>query len=184
SSVYAFFNAEPEVEFARDEVTPEYLVFTCSHCATKIKQGLKTSDKGSTGNMSGHARKCWGDEAFNAAKDSTLDKARAAIKAFGKKSQSKLTAALKTTKGWAKTYSTRPPEKELIRFCWLLKEGRPNHYVPSKETVARDMKKLYRLTKEKLAEELQSCEYKLALALDCWSSPNHRPFMSITVTWV
>ena len=40
-------------------------------------------------------------------------------------------------------------------FRWLQKEGRPKHYIPSKETVARDVKKLYTKTKEKLAEELQ-----------------------------
>ncbi|KAJ3816948.1 hypothetical protein F5880DRAFT_1493684 [Lentinula raphanica] len=28
------------------------------------------------------------------------------------------------------------------------------------------------------------CEYKVALALDCWTSPNHRACMSITVSWV
>ncbi|KAJ3966678.1 hypothetical protein EV361DRAFT_551238 [Lentinula raphanica] len=176
SSIYAFFNAEPEIEFKKDGISPDYLVFRCSQCATKVKQGINTSDKGSTGNLSVHAKKCWGDDAVNAAKESTLDKARAAVKTFGKKSQGKLTAALKTTKGWAKTFATRPPEKEQIRvvtarwvaenarpfrmvqdrsYRWLQKEGRPSHYVPSKETVARDVKKLYRLTKAKLAEELQ-----------------------------
>lgn len=43
-------------------------------------------------------------------------------------------------------------------YRWLQKEGRPNQYVPSKETVARDVKKLYEKTKEKLAEELQVSE--------------------------
>ncbi|KAJ3816518.1 hypothetical protein F5880DRAFT_1466284, partial [Lentinula raphanica] len=154
----------------------------------------QTSDKGSTGNLSGHVKKCWGEDAYNAAKDSTLEKARTAVKTFGKKSQAKLTAALKTTKGWAKTFSSRPPENELIRvvtarwiaenarpfltvqdrsYRWLQREGRPGHYVPSKDTVARDVKKLYQATKEKLAEELQVSEDNVALALDCWSSPNH-----------
>ncbi|KAJ3737932.1 hypothetical protein EV360DRAFT_598, partial [Lentinula raphanica] len=128
--VYVFFDAEPEIEFENDEVSPEYLVFRCSHCGTKIRQGINTSDKGSTGNlnMSGHARKCWGDEAFNAAKDSSLEKARAAVRTFGKKSQGKLTAALKMTKSWAKMNATRPPEKELIRVVtarWVAENARP-----------------------------------------------------------
>ncbi|KAJ3751749.1 hypothetical protein EV360DRAFT_56386, partial [Lentinula raphanica] len=177
ASVYAFFSAEPVIEFEKDDVTPEYLVFTCSHCAVKVKQGLQTGDKGSTGNLISHAKKCWGDEAVNAAKESTLDKAREAVKTIGKKSQTKLTSALKVTKTWAKTFSTCPPEKETIRrvvtarwvaenarpfltvqdrcFRWLQKEGRPNHYIPSKETVAKDVKLLYKRTKEKLATELQ-----------------------------
>ncbi|KAE9403447.1 hypothetical protein BT96DRAFT_760075, partial [Gymnopus androsaceus JB14] len=147
-----------------------------------------------TGNMSSHVKKCWGDEAVTAVKDSTLDKARDAIKKIGKKSQTRLTATLKTFKGWSKMFSTRPPEKETTRvvttqwvaesarpfriiwdrcYCWLQKEGRPKHYVPSKEIVARDMKKLYTQTKAKLAKELQTVDGELPIAIDCWTSPNH-----------
>ncbi|KAE9400083.1 hypothetical protein BT96DRAFT_819843, partial [Gymnopus androsaceus JB14] len=81
-----------------------------------------------TGNMSGHAKKCWGEEAVNAVKDLTLDKARSAIKTFGKKSQTRLTAALKTFKGWAKTFSTHPPEKEMtcvVTARWVAESARP-----------------------------------------------------------
>ncbi|KAJ3751726.1 hypothetical protein EV360DRAFT_20928, partial [Lentinula raphanica] len=66
-------------------------------------------------------------------------------------------------------------------YRWLQKEGRPHQYILSRETVGRDVKKLYMRSKEKLAEELQMCEYKVALALDCWTSPNHRACMSIIV---
>ncbi|KAJ3751653.1 hypothetical protein EV360DRAFT_76038 [Lentinula raphanica] len=118
-----------------------------------------------TGNMSTHVKKCWGEESFNAAKESTLDKAQTAIKAFGKKSQTQLTAALTTTKSWVKIHSTVPSKKETIR-----------------ETVIWDTIKLYKKTKEKLGEELRMCEYKVTLALDCWTSPNHRACMSITVS--
>ncbi|KAJ3751669.1 hypothetical protein EV360DRAFT_56543, partial [Lentinula raphanica] len=126
--VYTFFDAEPEIEFENDEVSPEYLVFRCSHCGTKIRQGIKTSDKGSTGNVSRHARKCWGDEAFNAAKDSSLEKARAAVRTFGKKSQGKLTAALKTTKSWPKMNATRPPIDSRYRVVtarWVAENACP-----------------------------------------------------------
>ncbi|KAJ3756097.1 hypothetical protein EV360DRAFT_72291 [Lentinula raphanica] len=43
---------------------------------------------------------------------------------------------------------------QIVQDCgyqWLQKEGRPNQYVPSKETVARDVKKLYAAAKERLA---------------------------------
>ncbi|KAJ3766522.1 hypothetical protein FB446DRAFT_708560 [Lentinula raphanica] len=195
ASVYAFFFEEPVIEFEKDDVMPEYLVLTCSHCAIKVKQGLQTGDKGSTGIRESYQswKKCWGDEAVNAAKESTLDKAREAVKMIGKKSQTKLTSALKVMKTWAKTFSTCPPEMETIRvvtarwvaenarpfltvqdqcFRWLQKEGCPNHYIPSKETVAKDVKILYKRTKEKLATELQMSEYKLGIALDTWTSPN------------
>ncbi|KAJ3826915.1 hypothetical protein F5880DRAFT_1475440, partial [Lentinula raphanica] len=176
SSVYAFFEAEPEIVFKSDGVQPMYLVFKCSQCATRINQGVSTTDRGSTGNLTTHVKKCWGEDAYNAAKDSTLEKAREAVKTAGKKGQSTLTLVLQTAKGWAKTFSTRPPENETIRvvtarwvaenarpfrmvqdrcYRWLQKDGRPKHYVPSEKTVARDLKKLYRKTREKLADELQ-----------------------------
>ncbi|KAE9400082.1 hypothetical protein BT96DRAFT_786804, partial [Gymnopus androsaceus JB14] len=66
----------------------------------------------------------------------------------------------------------------------LQKEGRPKHYMPSKETVAWDMKKLYTKTKEKLAEELRAVDGELPIAINCWTSPNHHAFMSIIVTWL
>ncbi|KIK62194.1 hypothetical protein GYMLUDRAFT_58397 [Collybiopsis luxurians FD-317 M1] len=72
--VYAFFNAKPEIEFAKAGHT-EYLVYSCANCSTMVKQGLKMADKGSTGNMNNHARRCRGEETFAAVKGSTLDKA-------------------------------------------------------------------------------------------------------------
>lgn len=65
--------------------------------------------------MSSHAKKCWGDEAVAAVKNSTLDKAQAVISELGKQSQSKLTAALRTCKGWAQRFSTTPPAKETVQ---------------------------------------------------------------------
>ncbi|KAJ3816574.1 hypothetical protein F5880DRAFT_1453196, partial [Lentinula raphanica] len=64
-------------------------------------------------------------------------------------------------------------------FQWLQKEGRPSQYVPSEKTVARDVRKLYAAAKESLAKELQEYEYLLPVELDCWTSPNHKAFMSI-----
>ncbi|KAE9389676.1 hypothetical protein BT96DRAFT_946696 [Gymnopus androsaceus JB14] len=96
--IYAFFNAEPEFEFA-DDGAVAYLMWKCMHCGEPVQQGMKTKDKGLTGNMSSHARKCWGEEVVTAMKDSTLDKARSAVKKFGKKSQTRLTATLKMFKG-------------------------------------------------------------------------------------
>lgn len=40
-------------------------------------------------------------------------------------------------------------------YRWLQKEGRPKHYVPSTRTVGRDLKTLHKMTREKLATELQ-----------------------------
>lgn len=51
-----------------------------------------------------------------AVKESSLDKARDAIKKFGKKSQGKLTTILSTMKNWAKSFSTTPPTEAAIRW--------------------------------------------------------------------
>ncbi|KAE9384415.1 hypothetical protein BT96DRAFT_748669, partial [Gymnopus androsaceus JB14] len=132
-----------------------------------------------TGVLHRHAKRCWGDEAVKAAQESKdLSRAREAIEKFGSKKQSMLTAVLRTVKGWAESFSTTPPSKENIRYdrgyCWLQKEGHPDRYVPSKETVSRDVKHLFEKTKEKIAVELQDYDGEIPIALDCWTSPNHR----------
>ncbi|KAE9389052.1 hypothetical protein BT96DRAFT_769639, partial [Gymnopus androsaceus JB14] len=160
SPIYAFFNAEPDVEFD-DASTASYIVFHCSTCRAQVKQDLHF-----LGALIRHAKSCWGEEAVNAVQGSkSIDKARDALKKFRKKSQSKLTAALRSVKGWAESFSTQPPKKRrsacpfhIVKDCcyqWLQKEGRPEWYIPSQETVSHDVKKLYTSTKEKLAEELQ-----------------------------
>ncbi|KAF9040320.1 hypothetical protein BDP27DRAFT_1244652, partial [Rhodocollybia butyracea] len=162
--IYAFFHADPDVNFDSDG-TAEYVTFSCAACRTQVRQGLKTTDKASTGALICHAKSCWGDEAVSAVQQSkSLDKAREAIRKIGKKSQSKLTAALRTVKGWAESFSTQPPTKKsicvvtarwvseaahpfrLVEDCcyrWLQREGRPTQYIPSKETVSHDVKHLY-----------------------------------------
>lgn len=83
-------------------------------------------------------------------------------------------------------------------YKWLQKEGRPDRYIPSRETVSRDVKHLYNRTKEKLIQELQVSicsafesvtylryqdqEGEIAIAIDCWTSPNHQAWMSITTS--
>jgi len=84
---------------------------------------------------------------------------------------------------------------------WLCKTGRPHFYLPDRTTVAKDVKFLYGWSERQLAEELQVIDsityllinlksfqqnYRglLAYQLDCWTSPNHRAFMNMLVTWI
>ncbi|KAE9386605.1 hypothetical protein BT96DRAFT_751190, partial [Gymnopus androsaceus JB14] len=128
-----------------------------------------------------HAKRCWGDEAVKAAQESKdLSRVHEAIEKFGLKKQSMLTAAFRTMKGWAESFSTTPPLKENIQY----KEGCPDQYVPSKETVSRDVKHLFEKMKEKIAVELQDYNGEIPIALDCWTSPNHRAWMSIATSWL
>ncbi|KAJ3969897.1 hypothetical protein EV361DRAFT_803017, partial [Lentinula raphanica] len=158
SPVYAFFHAEPDIDFGKSN-TPEYLVYRCTQCGEKIRQGLKTGDRGSTGNMRDHVKKCWGEDTLAAVKDSTLEQAKAAVKEMSKGKQTTLTLVLKTVKTWFKSFSTVVTVRWLAEnarpfrivqdrgYRWLQKEGRPNHFVPSKATVAHDVKKLYEAAK-------------------------------------
>lgn len=67
------------------------------------------------GNLSYHAKRCWGKDAVEAVQDSTLDKARDVLATIGKKTQQKLTLALKIAKNWSKSFSTTAPSKEAVR---------------------------------------------------------------------
>lgn len=49
-------------------------------------------------------------------------------------------------------------------YKWLQREGRPDRYIPTREQVSIDVKKLYQKSKQRLASELQQCEGELALA--------------------
>ncbi|KAE9388198.1 hypothetical protein BT96DRAFT_836620 [Gymnopus androsaceus JB14] len=70
------------------------------------------------------------------------------------------------------------------RYQWLQHAGCPEHYIPSQETVGRDVKALFNKTKETIAEELQEYDGEIAIMLDTWKSPNHCPFMSIMGSWL
>lgn len=48
ASIYAFFDAAPTIEWTKDGKRGEYLLYQCTQCGTKIRQGLLTSDKSST----------------------------------------------------------------------------------------------------------------------------------------
>ncbi|KAE9387866.1 hypothetical protein BT96DRAFT_837084 [Gymnopus androsaceus JB14] len=172
SPIYAFFNANPNVEFANDGMA-EYLVFHCSTCRVPIKQGLKTSDKASTGTLIQHAKSCWGDKAVSAVQQSkSIDKARDALKNSERKVKVNLPLLFVLSRDGPSHFQHSRPQRNLYArwvsesarpfhvvqdhcYRWLQKEGRPEHYIPSRETVSRDVKKLYNYTKEKLSSELQ-----------------------------
>jgi hypothetical protein len=66
-------------------------------------------------------------------------------------------------------------------FQRLMKTGRPEIYVPSPETISRDVKIIYAHTRERLAKMLQTHEGKLSFSTDAWTSPNHRAYVAFMV---
>lgn len=43
-------------------------------------------------------------------------------------------------------------------YKWLQREGQPDRYIPPRQQVSKDVKKLFEKSKEKLAAELQVCD--------------------------
>jgi hypothetical protein len=80
--------------------------------------------------------------------------------------------------------SLRPFETLADRgFQSLMKTGRPGICVPSPSTASRDTKRVFVHSRRRIAHLLQSYDGKLNFEADCWTSPNHRPFMGLTVTF-
>lgn len=65
-------------------------------------------------------------------------------------------------------------------FHTLMKTGRICH-IPSADTVARDVKQVFKKTKARISTFLQEYDRKLSFATDGWTSPNHKAYVAITV---
>ncbi len=66
-------------------------------------------------------------------------------------------------------------------FKKLMKTGRPGYYLPSKETVSRDVKAVFAKCRQRIATMLQVYEGLLNFATDAWTSPNHKSYVATTV---
>jgi hypothetical protein len=81
-----------------------------------------------------------------------------------------------------------------------MKTGRPGYLLPSPTTLARDVHVVYDNAKQRISTFLQvsyflgfkqginllAQEYdgRLSLATDCWTSPNHKAFLALTVHFI
>jgi hypothetical protein len=66
-------------------------------------------------------------------------------------------------------------------FQTLMKTGRPDYYIPSPETVSRDVKKVFVRCRQRIAKMLQEHDGVLNFATDAWTSPNHKAYVAVTV---
>ncbi|KAF8957055.1 hypothetical protein BDZ97DRAFT_1954953 [Flammula alnicola] len=157
SPIYAFFNPEVTINDVEGRRVHD---FTCNakHCKGKgkntrlVRRYLDTGDSKSTSSLHRHAKICWGEE--NVAKaDEAKDVgiARAALKGAELRDGS-ITAIFERTGKGKVTYSHRPHTRVETRivddkgFNALMKTGRPGYYIPSRHTVARDTKHVFRKT--------------------------------------
>ncbi|KAJ6468760.1 hypothetical protein C8R45DRAFT_772265, partial [Mycena sanguinolenta] len=65
----------------------------------------------------------------------------------------------------------------------LMKSGRPSTYIPSPRTIARDVKLLFKKTKERIRKRFQNTPACMSLETDAWTSPNHRAFAAVAGHW-
>lgn len=226
SPVYAFYKATPEIEDVGDQ---RFHIFECiaPQCKAKGKNGrhirrnLSTSDATSTSNLRKHAEACWGKEALEGARNaSSVSEARKVLMTHTPRDGS-ITIAFARIQGKGKiTFSTRPPTTAEIRadhVRWMaeskrafnlvndngyhrvMKNGRPSHYIPSRQTVARDLLKVFSHSRERISRLLKVCVIQcarlfqfdlqylqehqgdLSFCTDAWTSPNHRAYVAITV---
>lgn len=66
-------------------------------------------------------------------------------------------------------------------FKVLMKTGRGTYKIPSADTVARDVKHVFKKTRTRIGKMLRDYEGRLSFATDEWTAPNHRAYVAITV---
>lgn len=116
SGVYGFFDKEAVLG---DLNGRPYVEFTClaSICkgtgGRRVRRFLDTKDKGSIGNLTRHAEKCWGEQVVKEAKGSDIESVR---KGVAKQKDGSITAAFKAKGRGVVTYPTRPLTKAEIRY--------------------------------------------------------------------
>ncbi|RDX45200.1 hypothetical protein OH76DRAFT_1304481, partial [Lentinus brumalis] len=194
SCIYAFFKPDVEIDWVDGR---RCLVFRCAakNCKTgkPLRRFLDKGDRSSGGNLFKHARKCWGDEAVDQAKDlGDATRVRATLVANILKNGAITEYFAPLKKGV--TYSNRPLTKLQTRYSFrpfavatdpgflrLMKIGRPTMYIPSPTTISRDVKLVLAVGRGRLSKMLQKYPGRLHFATDAWTSPNHRPFVAFTV---
>ncbi|KAL6300118.1 hypothetical protein BKA93DRAFT_741171, partial [Sparassis latifolia] len=184
---------KPEVTIKSDTAGKHSHVFHCANrgCRTKIARWLDKGDKGSTGNMRKHIKACWGEEALGAADQMKMaEEARPAVEKF---TQSGSIMASFERKGKGKVmYSSCQhswQEASLRLFTivedWafqsLMKMGRPEYWIPSRWTVARDVHKVFARCHARVTKMLQEFDGELNFATDAWTSPNNKAIVAFTV---
>jgi hypothetical protein len=173
--VYAFFKPTPNIRYNDGRKMHE---FTClrQHCRQKILRYLDTKDAQSTGNMRRHVKKCWGEGVLTAAESAKdANEARSKI-VNGFLKTGKITEMFERKANV--TYSTIQHTKsetraEIVRwvaeslrpfaivkdrgFRSLMKTGRPDYYIPSPSTVARDVKAVFARARNRISKILKVC---------------------------
>ncbi|KAF8546590.1 hypothetical protein OG21DRAFT_1479656 [Imleria badia] len=161
SHVYAFFDPTPTIRVIDGRRAHEFQCCARS-CKVKIRRYLDTKDARSTGNLRKHVKVCWGEEVLKAADEAKhANDVRTNI-VGGILRNGSITAAFERNGKGDITYKhmqhTRAETRaEIIR--WVAEDlrpyqitGRPEYYLPSPETVSRDVRQVFVHTRKRIAK--------------------------------
>ncbi|KAG1735876.1 uncharacterized protein EDB91DRAFT_1238132 [Suillus paluster] len=189
SPIYAFFQPIPTIEYHDQR---RCHVFKCAAhgCNHRVRRYLDKKDVKSTGNMRKHVKSCWGQPALQAAMDcgNTTAARDGPIKSlletgsiktsFDHKGKGKVTYShhqhthTETHAEIVQWVSESLRSFEIVKdrgFSTLMKTGRPEYYLPSPKTVARDVRQVFVRTRARIARMLQDYPGELNFATDAWT---------------
>ncbi|KAF8257333.1 hypothetical protein EI94DRAFT_1558922, partial [Lactarius quietus] len=202
--IYVFFKPSAMIEYVDRRKAH---IFECgaAHCRCKskyVQRFLYTGDASSTSNMHRHAKICWGDETVTTA--DSMGSLRLAHFTLSKKKKGSgsITLAFKQVGKGKIMYSQRAHTRleacaEFV--CWvtenkqpfqivndrafhsLMKTGWPESFIPSTESLSRDVKNAFVSAHGHIAKMLQEYDGKLSFATDAWTSPNHKAYVAVTI---
>ncbi|KAH9918531.1 uncharacterized protein BXZ73DRAFT_52866 [Epithele typhae] len=181
SPIYGFFKPIPKIA---DIDGRRVHVFECmaKGCIKKaVNRYIDKGDATSTGNMTRHAKNCFGEDAVKRVVKATMTPGEVRQR-FGKNAleSGDVTSFFERKGKGPVTYSHRQHTRTETRYS-LLKTGRPGYWIPSASTVARDVKTLFTRSRTRISRLLREYEGRLSISTDCWSSPNGNAFMAVIV---
>ncbi|KAJ7349943.1 hypothetical protein DFH08DRAFT_696526, partial [Mycena albidolilacea] len=146
------------------------------HCKSKdngVRRYQDNQDRSSTSNLKKHARHCFGDTAVQSAIDgkTKLNADGSIFEAFAGNKQTRTTPTARTLSD-AEIRST---------FRHLMLSGRTTTSLPSRFTLAQDIKKAFPAASEHISQLLKDYDGRLHFSTDAWTSPNHRAFVAVYV---
>ncbi|KAJ7355968.1 hypothetical protein DFH08DRAFT_511929 [Mycena albidolilacea] len=186
SPVYGFFRADVTVAYADGR---KYNFFPCAarHCKSKdnrVRRYQDNQDRSSTSNLKKHAWHCFGDTAVQSAIDgkTKLSADGSIFKVFAGNKQTQTTPTARTLSDaeiranlvrWV-TESNRPIAIVDDKNFWhLMLSGRTTTSLPSRFTLAQDIKKAFPAASEHISQLLKDYDSRLHFSTDAWTSPNH-----------
>jgi hypothetical protein len=201
--IYGLYEPIPDIQEVNNRRSH---VFKCAAvgCNYRVKRYLDTNDRGSTSNLRSHAKKCWGIEAFEkACAVKVLSQVREVVGKLKNMPNGNIAAMFSNLEGKGvvtymhRQHTTEEARIEIVKwvaesmrplsivedrgFHTLMKTGRGKYHIPSAKTVARDVKHVFKKTKDRIGKILRDYDGRLSFGTDGWTAPNHKAYVAITV---